>query len=117
MWSCLAGFLEPGETIEDAVRREIFEEAGIECTDVRYYKAQPWPFPYSLMIGCTARAVTTDINVDRNELEDARWFTREEVRKMFADTHPEGYRAPNGIAIAHHLLGQWASEAPGSEAK
>jgi NAD+ diphosphatase len=117
MWSCLAGFLEPGETIEDAVRREIFEEAGIECTDVRYYKAQPWPFPYSLMIGCTARAVTTDIKVDRTELEDARWFTRAEVQKMFADTHPDGHRAPNGIAIAHHLLGQWASEAPGSEAK
>jgi NAD+ diphosphatase len=117
MWSCLAGFLEPGETIEDAVKREIFEEAGIECTDVRYYKAQPWPFPYSLMIGCTARAVTTDIRVDRTELEDARWFTRSEVQKMFADTHPDGHRAPNGIAIAHHLLGQWASEAPGSEAK
>jgi len=117
MWSCLAGFLEPGETIEDAVKREIFEEAGIECTDVRYYKAQPWPFPYSLMIGCTARAVTTDIRVDRTELEDARWFTRAEVQKMFADTHPDGHRAPNGIAIAHHLLGQWASEAPGSEAK
>jgi NAD+ diphosphatase len=110
MWSCLAGFLEPGETIEDAVKREIFEEAGILCTDVRYYKAQPWPFPYSLMIGCTARATTTDINVDRNELEDARWFTRAEVQQMFADTHPDGHRAPNGIAIAHHLLGHWAKE-------
>ena len=110
MWSCLAGFLEPGETIEDAVKREIFEEAGIQCTDVRYYKAQPWPFPYSLMIGCIARATTTDITVDRNELEDARWFTRTEVQQMFADTHADGYRAPNGIAIAHHLLGHWANE-------
>jgi NAD+ diphosphatase len=109
MWSCLAGFLEPGETIEDAVRREIFEEAGIECGDVHYYKAQPWPFPYSLMIGCTARALTTEIRVDRNELEDARWFTRSEVQKMFAETHPDGHRAPNGIAIAHHLLGHWAN--------
>lgn len=117
MWSCLAGFVEPAETIEDAVRREIYEEAGIECTDVRYYKAQPWPFPYSLMIGCTARAVTTDLNVDRNELEDARWFTRAEVKKMMTDTHPEGHRGPNGIAIAHHLLGQWASEAPATEVK
>jgi len=117
MWSCLAGFVEPAETIEDAVRREIYEEAGIEVTDVRYYKAQPWPFPYSLMIGCTARAVTSEINVDRNELEDARWFTRSEVVKMMANTHPDGHRGPNGIAIAHHLLGQWASEAPAGEAK
>jgi NAD+ diphosphatase len=110
MWSCLAGFVEPAETIEDAVRREIREEAGVECTDVKYYKAQPWPFPYSLMIGCTARAVTTELNVDRNELEDARWFTREEVRQMMKDTHPEQQRGPNGIAIAHHLLGHWAFE-------
>jgi NAD+ diphosphatase len=117
MWSCLAGFVEPAETIEDAVRREIYEEAGIECTDVRYYKAQPWPFPYSLMIGCTARAVTTDLKVDRNELEDARWFSRSEVNKMMTDTHPDGHRGPNGIAIAHHLLGQWASEAPMAEVK
>jgi len=110
MWSCLAGFVEPAETIEDAVRREIREEAGIECTDVTYYKAQPWPFPYSLMIGCTARATTTELNVDRNELEDARWFTREDVRHMMNDTHPDKQRGPNGIAIAHHLLGQWAFE-------
>ena len=108
MWSCLAGFVEPAETIENAVEREIREESGIECTDVKYYKAQPWPYPYSLMIGCTARAVTTDIKVDRAELEDARWFTREEVVQMFGNTHPEGYRSPNGIAIAHHLLGEWA---------
>lgn len=108
MWSCLAGFVEPAETIEDAVCREIREEAGIECRNVRYYKAQPWPYPYSLMIGCTAEATTTDINVDRNELEDARWFTREEVRQMMQDTHPDGQRGPNGIAIAHHLLGEWA---------
>ena len=102
------GEVEPAETIEDAVCREIREEAGIECADVQYYKAQPWPYPYSLMIGCTAKAKTTDINVDRNELEDARWFTREEVKQMMQDTHPDGQRGPNGIAIAHHLLGQWA---------
>jgi NAD+ diphosphatase len=109
MWSCLAGFVEPAETIEDAVRREIFEESGIECTDVKYYKAQPWPFPYSLMIGCTARAVTTEIKVDRDELEDARWFSRDDVVKMMADTHPDRQRGPTGIAIAHHLLGEWAA--------
>ena len=75
MWSCLAGFVEVAETIEDAVRREIFEESGIRCTDVTYYMTQPWPYPSSLMIGCTARATHDEIMVDQAELEDARWFT------------------------------------------
>ena len=79
MWSCLAGFVEAAETIEDAVRREIFEESGIDCTDVNYYMTQPWPYPSSLMIGCAARATTNEIVVDHTELEDARWFTRDEV--------------------------------------
>ncbi len=68
MWSCLAGFVEAAETIEQAVQREILEESGIQCTDVRYYMTQPWPYPSSLMIGCTARATTTDIVVDRTSL-------------------------------------------------
>src|ERR687883_260415 len=74
MWSCLAGFVEPGESIEEAARRETLEEAGIVCGEVKYFRSQPWPFPMSLMIGCHARAETSQITVDRAELEDARWF-------------------------------------------
>ena len=107
MWSCLAGFVEAAETIEQAVQREILEEAGIHCTDVRYYMTQPWPYPSSLMIGCTARATTTDITVDRNELEDARWFTRDEAVTMLAKTHADGLTGPHPVAIAHHLLANW----------
>jgi NAD+ diphosphatase len=107
MYSALAGFLEPGETIEEAVRREIHEESGIVCDEVRYVASQPWPFPSSLMIGCLARAATHDIIVDGQELEDARWFTREEVRAMFEKRHPDGLFAPMRMAIAHHLLKYW----------
>lgn len=107
MWSCLAGFVEAAETIEQAVAREIFEEAGVRCEDVRYYMTQPWPYPSSLMIGCIARATTTDIVVDRSELEDARWFSRDEVALMLAGTHPQGQTGPHAVAIAHHLLAQW----------
>jgi len=110
MWSCLAGFVEAAETMENAVQREILEEAGIHCTDVRYYMTQPWPYPSSLMIGCTARATTTDIVVDRTELEDARWFSRDEAVAMLARTHPEGITGPHPVAIAHHLLGNWIAQ-------
>ncbi|MBZ6076566.1 NAD(+) diphosphatase [Microvirga puerhi] len=108
-YSCLAGFLEPGETIEDAVRREVFEEAGIRVGKVRYLASQPWPFPSSLMIGCAGEAETDEITFDTEELEDARWFTRDDVRRMLDGTHEE-YGAPSPIAIANHLLQQWMSE-------
>jgi len=107
MWSCLAGFVEAAETIEDAVRREILEESGIHCTDVTYYMTQPWPYPSSLMIGCAARATTDEIVVDKTELEDARWFTRDEVTLMHSRTHPDGMFAAHPFAIAHHLIGRW----------
>jgi NAD+ diphosphatase len=107
MYSCLAGFVEAAETIEDAVRREILEESGIRCTDVNYYMTQPWPYPSSLMIGCTARATSEDIVVDRTELEDARWFDRDEARLMIMRKHPDGLAGPHPFAIAHHLVGRW----------
>ena len=109
MYSCLAGFLEPGETIEDAVRREIAEEAGIATGPVTYLGSQPWPFPASLMIGCLVEAASTEITIDRQELEDARWFTRDEVKAMLAGHHPEGISCPFPMAIAHHIVLAWST--------
>jgi NAD+ diphosphatase len=107
MWSCLAGFIEPGESFEDAVRREVREEVGIKCGRVRYFASQPWPFPTSLMIGCHAEALSRDIVVDREELEGARWFTREEAVAMLQRRHPGGLTTPPPVAIAHHLIRSW----------
>ena len=104
MWSCLAGFAEPGESIEEAVRREVLEEVGIACARVKYFDSQPWPFPSSLMIGCHAVALTEDIAVDRNEIEDARWFDRDELKLMLTRSHPQGLTTPPPIAIAHHII-------------
>jgi NAD+ diphosphatase len=110
MYSCLAGFVEPGETVEDAVRRETFEEAGVRVGSVSYVASQPWPFPANLMIGCRAEALSEDIVVDRTELEDARWFARGEVAAMLAGSHPDGLRGPMHMAIAHHLMRKWLDE-------
>ncbi|MDF2687323.1 MAG: pyrophosphatase [Microvirga sp.] len=109
MYSCLAGFLEQGETIEDAVRRETFEEAGIRVGAVRYLASQPWPFPSNVMIGCIGEALTDDIAFDGEELEDARWFTKDDIRRMLDGTHEE-FLAPAAIAIAHHLIREWVKE-------
>ena len=108
MYTCLAGFVEPGEVMEDAVRREVFEEAGLRLGRVDYFASQPWPFPNSLMFGCMAEALTTDIVRDPVELEDARWFPREEVRQLLDKTHPQGLVCPPRLAIANALMRAWA---------
>jgi NAD+ diphosphatase len=108
MYSALAGFLEPGETIEEAVRREIMEEAGIRIGRVTYMASQPWPFPATLMIGCLAEALSEAVIVDYAELEDARWFTRAEVQEMLGGEHANGLGAPQPIAIARSLMRAWA---------
>jgi NAD+ diphosphatase len=114
MWSCLAGFVEPGETIEQAVRRETREEAGIVCGRVDYFASQPWPFPMSLMIGCHAQALSADIVIDRNELDDARWYDREEVAAMLLRKHPAGLITPAPFAIAYHIIRAWLEEKAGN---
>jgi NAD+ diphosphatase len=106
-YSALAGFLEPGESIEAAVARELHEEAGIQVTDVTYLASQPWPFPSSLMLGCHARAVDDELTVDLTELDDARWFTREEVAAALAGDAAATFQPPPRFAIARTLLEHW----------
>ena len=108
MYSCLAGFIEPGETIEDAVRREVAEETGIATGAVRYVASQPWPFPASLMIGCIAEASGDVIVRDPAELEDARWVGRSEVAEVLAGRHA-AIRPPRRGAIAEALIRAWVS--------
>jgi NAD+ diphosphatase len=109
MYSALAGFIEPGESIEDAVAREVLEEAGLTVTHVRYHSTQPWPFPASLMFGVICTVENDAVTVDGEELEEARWFTRDEVKQMLARTHADA-AMPGAIAIAHHIIKAWAIE-------
>lgn len=109
MYSLLAGFVEPGETLEAAVRREVFEEAGVQVGAVRYLASQPWPFPASLMLGCAGEALTRDLDIDPVEIEDALWVSREEMMEVFAGSHPRLLPARRG-AIAHFLLENWLSD-------
>jgi NAD+ diphosphatase len=112
MYSCLAGFVESGETLEEAVRREVREEAGILVGAVHYVASQPWPFPANLMLGCRAEALSRDIVMDAEELEDCRWFSRAEARAMLGQSHAEGFFAPAKFAIARLLLDHWLSTGP-----
>ncbi|MBX3569884.1 MAG: NAD(+) diphosphatase [Rhizobiaceae bacterium] len=108
MYSTLAGFIEPGETIEAAVRRETFEESGIQVGRVVYHASQPWPMPFSLMIGCFGEAISDEVSRDEAELEDCRWFSRDEIVSMLEQRHPDGINVPPVGAIAHHLIRFWA---------
>lgn len=106
-FSALAGFVEPGESIEEAVARELFEEAGIRVRNVRYVASQPWPFPSSLMIACTSEAISPELTLDTTEIEEAAWFSEDEVRAAMAGDESAPFIAPPPFAIAHDLLKHW----------
>ena len=103
MYSTLAGFVEPGETLEEAVRREVFEESGIKVGDVHYHSSQPWPFPGNIMLGFYAEGLTEDITIDPEELKDARWFSRDEMRNC----EQHGFALPRVDSIARRLIEDW----------
>ena len=109
MYSCLAGFVEPGETVEDAVRRETAEESGLKIGRVRYHASQPWPMPHQLMLGCYAEALTLDLTPDFEELDDCRWFTRDELRAVLAARTGDeaAFFAPPPGSIANRLMRDW----------
>lgn len=107
IYTTLAGFMEPGETIEQAVCRETLEESGIQVGDVRLISNQPWPFPANLMLGCVGDALSEEIAIEDDELEACKWCGRDEIRQMLADTHPEGHKIPPSISIAYELITGW----------
>ncbi len=106
MFSCLAGFVEPGESLEEAAKREVFEESGIKTHNIKYITNQPWPFPSSLMIGCTSEAENVKIKIDHNELEEAIWVSKESVFRVLSGSDKSFYVAREG-AIARFLIEKW----------
>ena len=111
MYSAFAGFIEPGETMEEAVQRELREEVSLDVASVRYHASQPWPFPSSLMLGCYAQARSREFRIDEREIEHARWMTRTEVRARLADGIDDGVKMPGTVAIARKLLADWVQGA------
>ena len=111
MFSALAGFIEPGEDIEHAVRREVFEETGVKVGEVKFHSSQPWPFPHSLMLGCIGQAETTELVIDTVEIAEARWFTRSDARLMLERRHPDGLTVPGKQAIANTLIASFVDAA------
>ena len=108
LYTALAGFIDQGESIEEAVRREVMEEAGVHVGTVSYHSSQPWPVPSSLMIGCHGTATSTNIIIDPQEMADVAWFSKADVVRALAEEHPS-IQVPGPIAIAHHLLRSWAA--------
>ena len=107
VYTTLAGYVEPGETFEDAVRREVCEEAGIKVGRTQYLASQPWPFPSNIMVGFHGEALTTELHIDYDEMEDCQWFTKEETLKMLRGEAESGYICPPDISIAHYLIKLW----------
>lgn len=108
LYSAFAGFVEPGESMEEAVRRELREEVNLAVGAIRYHASQPWPFPSSLMLGCYAQGLSRDFQIDGHEIEDARWLTKDEVRARLANKIEDEMKLPVSIAIAHYLIKDWA---------
>jgi NAD+ diphosphatase len=110
MHSTLAGFVEPGESLEDAVAREVFEEVAVRVRDVRYHSSQPWPFPASIMLGYRAETDSTEYEVNPDELESARWFTRAELKEAQASRGTTGFFLPRKDSIARRLIEDWLDQ-------
>ena len=110
MYSTLAGFVEPGESLEQALEREVFEEVGVKVKNIRYFNSQPWPFPASLMLGFFAEAINEDMNIDYNEIEDAHWFSIEELRSLKHPSISGGFKLPRVDSIARRLVDNWINK-------
>ena len=110
MYSTLAGFVEPGESLEQALEREVFEEVGVKVKNIRYFNSQPWPFPASLMLGFFAEAIDEDMNIDYNEIEDAHWFSIEELRSLKHPSINGAFKLPRLDSIARRLVDNWINK-------